>query len=428
MTWLRLALANLTLSPLTTAVNVLLMALGTASIVLLLLAGVQLQDTMSRDARGIDLVLGAQGSPVQLILSAVYHADVAPGNISLHDAERWAEDSRVANAIPMSLGDSFRGFRLVGTTTGYTELYGAKLATGELWSESMEAVLGSAVAQATGLTTEATFAGAHGLEDGGETHDDQVYRVVGVLEPTGTVLDRLVVTSLESVWDLHGEHEHAHESEHEDEGHAHEEEADHHDDRDEHAHEEVGHDEEHAADLEITAMLLTFRTPLAAATLPRDIKTEGTLQAAAPAMEVSRVLQLVGVGVTALSAFAWVLVATAALSIFAALYGSMRARRGEHAMLRCLGATRSELLIYLIVEGLLMSALGVALGFLVGHVMMELVSAWLASTRGVIMTGWLWAPGESMLLVGLIAVGGLSAIIPAVQAYRTDVARTLADA
>ena len=95
-------------------------------------------------------------------------------------------------------------------------------------------------------------------------------------------------------------------------------------------------------------------------------------------------------------------------------------------MLRCLGATRVELLFYLIVEGLVMSALGVALGFVGGHSMTELLGHWLASSRGVVMTGWAWAPEETMLLMGLFLVGVLSAVIPSVQAYRTDVAKTLA--
>jgi len=439
MTWLRLALANLSLSPLTTAVNVLLMALGTASIVLLLLAGFQLAQTMSRDAKGIDLVVGAPGSPVQLILSAVYHADVPPGNIRLDDARQWQEDPRVASAVPVSLGDSYRGFRIVGTTPQYLELYDAVPESGRLWAESMEAVVGAAVAQSAALAVGSTFAGAHGLVEGGHSHDAQPYRVVGVLAPTGTVLDRLVVTSLESVWDLHGA---AHEGEHGDheagrtaEHEAHEHEHEHqqhntheHDQEDEaHAHEEHEHADEAHEELEVTALLMSYRSPLAATTLPRQINASGTLQAAAPAMEVARVLQLVGVGMTALNAFAWVLVATAALSIFAALYGSLRARRGELAMLRCLGATRSELLLYLTVEGLLMSALGVALGFVAGHVMMEGVGAWLAGTRGVVMTGWIWVPAQTTLLLGLFLVGVLSALIPAIQAYRTDVARTLAE-
>ncbi len=447
MTWLRLAFANLALSPLTTAVNVLLMGLGTASIVLLLLASAQLSDTMSRDARGIDLVVGATGSPVQLILSAVYHADVPPGNIRLEDAQKWAEDPRVKTSIPVSLGDSVRGFRIVGTTPEFLSIYHAQFASGGAWTKPMQAVVGSAVAAATGFAPGSKFAGAHGLVDGGHVHDGESYVVVGVLAPTGTVQDRLVMTSLESVWTLHGENvEHTHEAHDHETGEApgadeHRHDVGHHDhdaheeseaqshEEDTHAHE--GHEIAEArvdSEAEITAMLLSYRTPLAATSLPRDINATGSLQAASPAMEVSRVLQLVGVGMTALTAFAWVLVATAGLSIFAALYGSLRARRGEHAMLRCLGATRGELLLYLITEGLLMSLLGVALGVLLGHGVMELVGSWLSNSRGVVMTGWTWAPSEALLLLGLLCVGGLSAFIPAIQAYRTDVARTLAEA
>ena len=485
MTWLRLAVANLGLSPLTSAVNVLLMALGTASIVLLLLAGSQLSETMSRDARGIDLVLGSTGSPVQLVLSAVYHADVPPGNIRLEEAERWADDPRVGTAIPLSLGDSYRGYRIVGTTAEYAALYGAGLATGRFWDGTLEAVAGSAVAQSAGLGLGSSFAGAHGLEEGGHSHDSHPYRIVGVLEPTGTVVDRLILTSLESVWDLHapeashaheheddagghhgddhdhaGDHNHEHAHNHDDEADSHHEhdhdhagDRDHvhahnhdhqHGDGDEHNHEHAhGHDDDHGQDehdhehvaghdqpdpdREITAMLIRYSSPMAAMTLPREINAAGTLQAAAPAMEVSRILQLIGIGLDGLSAFSWILILTAALSVFAALYGSLRARRGDLAILRCLGATRWELLIALLLEGLLLSVFGVALGFLTGHGAMELLGGWLESTRGVALTGWTWVPAQTLLLFSLFGVGAVAAAIPAVQAYRTDVARTLAE-
>ena len=468
MTWLRLALANLGLSPLTSAVNVVLMGLGTASIVLLLLAGSQISETLSRDARGIDLVLGAQGSPTQLVLSSVYHADIPPGNIPQREADRWAEDPRVGTAIPLSLGDSVRGFRIVGTTEAYAALYGADLAAGRFWDRSMEAVVGAAVAESTALDVESRFAGAHGLAATSHTHASRPYRVVGVLEPTGTVLDRLVLTSLESVWTLHeddevpaqedehadrgeadhDEHEHADgdEADHDGHDHADADEADHDEhehadeaDHDEHEHDhadEADHDgHEHDADHghaeedhEITAMLIGYRSPLAAMTLPREVNAGGVLQAASPAVEISRILQLVGIGFDGLQAFSWVLILTAALSVFAALYGSLRARQVDLAMLRCLGATRWELLTVLILEGTLLSAFGVVLGFLAGHGVMELLGGWLASARGVALTGWTWTPAETILLIGLFAVGALAAALPAVQAYRTDVAATLAEA
>ena len=444
MSWLRLALANLLLSPLTSLVNILLMALGTASIALLILAGQQVSETLTRDARGLDLVVGAKGSPVQLILSAVYHADLPPGNIALADARPWAEDSRVSLAAPLALGDSFRGFRIVGTTPEYLELLNASLARGRVWQEPMQAVIGAAVARASGLRLGEYFSGAHGFSGEGRAHDTRPYRVVGILKANGAVVDRLILTSLESVWTLHGHGEAAaaaHDSEHEDElehGREHELEHGH---EDEHELElEAGreHDSEHEPggqaahrgeqpDLEITAMLLRYRTPLAAMSLPREINAVGALQAAAPALEIARLLQLIGLGMDGLRAFAWVLIVTACLSVFAALYGSLSSRRGDLAMLRCLGATRGELFLALLSEGLLLSVAGITLGYALAHGAMGLLGAWLEASRGVALSPLLWVDGETALLAALLLVSAISAAIPAYQAYRTDVARTLAE-
>ena len=468
MSWLRLALANLLLSPLTSLVNILLMALGTASIALLILAGQQVSETLTRDARGLDLVVGAKGSPAQLILSAVYHADLPPGNIALADARPWAEDPRVSLAAPLALGDSFRGFRIVGTTPEYLELLNASVARGRVWQEPMQAVIGAAVARASGLRLGEYFSGAHGFSGEGRAHDTQPYRVVGILKASGAVVDRLVLTSLESVWALHGHGEPAaaaHDSEHEDEfehghenelehgredklEHGHENELEHeheneleHGHEDEHEHELEGgreHDSEHEPgeqaahsgeqpDLEITAMLLRYRTPLAAMSLPREINAVGALQAAAPALEIARLLQLIGLGMDGLRAFAWVLIVTACLSVFAALYGSLSSRRGDLAMLRCLGATRGELFLALLSEGLLLSVAGITLGYALAHGAMGLLGAWLEASRGVALSPSLWVDGETALLAVLLLVSAISAAIPAYQAYRTDVARTLAE-
>ncbi|MEM6512762.1 MAG: ABC transporter permease [Pseudomonadota bacterium] len=432
MTWLRLAFANLCLSPLSSAVNVLLMTLGTASIVLLLLAGSQLTERMARDARGIDLVLGAKGSPIQLVLSAVYHADTPTGNIPLQAAQRWAADPRIARAVPLSLGDSYREFRIVGTTTDILEIYDATLIEGRPWKKSMEAVVGAATAEAQSLGLGARFASSHGLADGGPVHDYRPYEVVGVLAPTGTVIDRLVLTSLDSVWDLH-DVDHVGQSRHgglitlSNSGRPAVQDAQTTSANTSPSTPSVGLPEEHARDRnDITAMLLSYRSPIAAISLPRLINADPALQAAAPAIEVSRVLQLIGIGLDGLEAFAWVLIVTAGLSVFAALYGSLHARQRDLATLRCLGATRGELMLSMLLEGLLLSVVGVTLGFLLGHVTMELLGGWLQSARGIELTGWRWLPAETGLLLGLFAVGAVAAAIPAVQAYRNDPARTLA--
>lgn len=441
MSLFRLALANLGASPLSSAVNILLLALGTASITILLLASAQLSSTLTRNAAGIDLVIGAKGSPLQLVLAGVYHADVPPGNIPLSQAEHWQKHPMVESAIPVSLGDSFNGYRIVGTIPEFAGLYGAELLEGTYWNRPMEAVIGSRVAAATGLTVGDTFAGVHGLSDDGDQHEESRYGVVGQFSTTDSILDGLIVTSLESVWILHGSHEsgehpsnnasnddeHHHDEEedhHAEEEHHHEEEEDHHDDEDA---DESGQDSnhEHHDDEEITLLLIKLSSPLGMLSLPREVNAETALQAASPAFEIARLLQIVGIGLNWLNAFAGILVLSAALSIFAALYASLRARRHGLAVLRCLGGTRWELFYLLFVEGLLLTAFGIVCGLLFAHSGLELLGQWLGDEQGITISGWMWTTSESFLVGGLLLVGSLTALLPAWQAYSTDVARTL---
>lgn len=413
-----LAWANLRAAPLTSLVNVVLLGLGTASVVFLLLMSRQFAQTLSRDAASIDLVLGAKGSPVQLILSSVYHADIPTGNIELEEARRWARDPRIRRAVPVSIGDSYRGKRIVGTTPDYLDFYAARLREGKLWAAPMQAVIGSAVRRETGLAVGARFAGAHGVVTGAHDHGGRPYIVVGVLAPTGTVVDRLILTSLESVWRLHEEGAHAHDAQ----GPASPDVSQ----TDAMTHETQGesHGDPHR---QVTAMLLSYATPLAAISLPQQINAQSHLQAAAPAFELTRLLKIVGVGLDGLRAFAAVLILTAGFSVFAALYGALKARRFDLAMLRCLGATRGEVLLCLLIEGQLLSLLGALLGFGLGHAAVEVLGQWLASTQGMQITGWTWAAGEWLLLAGLAGVGLVASGLPALQAYRGDVAKVLSE-
>ena len=132
MNLLQLSLANLLLSPLSTAVNILLLSLGTGSIAILLIATHLLSAALIRDAADIDLVVGAKGSPLQLVLSGLYHADIPTGNIRLSDAKTWTEHPMVESAIPLALGDSHQGFRIVGTNEDYVDIYDGQLAEGKL--------------------------------------------------------------------------------------------------------------------------------------------------------------------------------------------------------------------------------------------------------------------------------------------------------
>jgi putative ABC transport system permease protein len=398
MTLTRLAWANLRAAPITSALNLGLLALGTATIVVLLLLSHQLSETLTRDSEGIDLGLGAKGSAVQLILASVYHADFPTGNISYKEAQRWTEDRRVDRAIPLSLGDSARGFRIVGTTHDYPALYGAGLAEGRLWEQKLEAVIGARVALATGLRPGDLVTGSHGLFELDDRHADSPYRVVGILASTGNVVDRLILTGLDSVWAVHGDgHDHEH-----------------------------GDDPDEEDDREITAMLMSYASPIAAVSLPNQINAESNLQAAAPAMELARLLQIVGLGLDGLRTFALILIVSAAFSVFGAMYGALQARRGELAMMRCLGGTRGELMASLLIEGLLLGLAGTALGLLIGHATVELVGSAFAASRGVTLTGAILLREELWLAGAMVLVALAAAAVPAWQAYRTDVSRTLA--
>ena len=182
----------------------------------------------------------------------------------------------------------------------------------------------------------------------------------------------------------------------------------------------------HAEAQEITVLLVKYATPIAAITLPRKINDESALQAASPAYEITRLLQVIGIGIGWLQAFAAILVASAVLSIFAALYASLKARRNDLAVLRCLGATRSELFMLLLFEGVILTTAGIVFGLIAAHGGIELTAIALGDAQNFPFTGFVWAPTEFVLVGGLLAAGVLSSLIPSWQAFSTDVPRTLA--
>ena len=434
MNMARLSLAYLRRNALSATLNLLLLALGIATITVLLLFGHQVEQRLSRDAAGIDLVVGAKGSPMQLILSSIYHIDAPTGNIPLQDANWVREHPLVADTIPLALGDSYRGFRIVGTSHQYAAHYGGTLRRGEMWQGDMEAVLGADVAERTELEVGGTFIGVHGIAAdgaaGGEMHDDHPYRITGVLERTGTVLDRLILVSVPSVWQVH-DHEHDRDDEHTAGGeHAHDDQAQEHahgDDREglnggnDDAAAEAGGDDER----ELTALLVQYQSPLAAVTLPRVVNSRGALQAAAPAYETARLMRMLGVGMNTLQAFGWVLVLAAGLGVFIGLYNALKDRRYDLALMRALGASRGRLFLHVLCEAILLALAGALLGLLLGHAAAEVLGQMFRHTQQLNMTGLVFVPEQLWLVVMAVGVGALAALIPAIRAYRTDIAETL---
>lgn len=395
----RLAWRYLWSQPLGAALNLLLLSLGLAAMVFVLLVSEQIEAGVERDLAGIDLVVGAKGSPMQIMLAGVFHLDVPTGNIPLATLERLRAQPLVAQAVPLSLGDSLRGYRIVGSTPDYLALYGARLAEGTTWSAPMQAVLGAQAAAATGLRPGQRFAGSHGLGEQGDAHADSQYTVVGVLAPTGTVLDRLVLTDLASVWAVHEHHR---------PGAA--------------VAEEAGEEDEAR---EITMVLLRYRSPLAAVMLPRWVNAQEGLQAAAPALETARLLRMVGTGVEVLRGFGLVLLVAAALSVFVALLHAVRERQSDLAMLRMLGAPPRRVAALVSLEALALAALASLLALALGHLLAQLLGLALAAQQSLRLSGYWWSwweLGVPLLAAGLALLG---AAWPAWRAFRLDVTELL---
>lgn len=374
-----------------TLLNIVLLALTVATMVVLILFQAQLQQRFSRDAQGIDLVVGAKGSPLQLILSSIYQVDLPTGNIPLSTLETLSADPLVARAIPLALGDRFRSFRIVGTTGAYVELYGAAPAAGRLWQAPFEVTIGAEVARVTGAAPGQRFVGSHGLaaDRDGEGHAEHPFTVVGVLQPTGTVLDRLILTSLDTVWDVHG----------------------------------MGHE---AA--EVTSILVTYKTARGALLLPRKIDSQPGLQAAVPALEIVRLLSLLGVGFDGIRVLAGLLLLTAGLSVFVAIYTSLRQRQADMAILRILGAGRPAIFAQIVTEGVLAAAAGAFCGVLLGHLAVAVAASRFAPLREMGLSGLQVQPAELAVVALALGIGALAATLSAMRVFGRDIADTMAAA
>ncbi len=411
MNLFKISWRNLLDKPLNSFLSGLLMTFGITIISLLLLLNKQLDDQFRRNIRGIDMVLGAKGSPLQLILSSIYQIDAPVGNIPLDEAERLTRNPMIQTAIPLAMGDNYRSFRIVGTTKKYLDHFGATVGQGRLFAGNLETVIGPRVAEVAGLKLGDTFAGSHGLDEEGEAHANAKYKVVGVLNASNTVADQLILTPVSSVWSIH-EHGHdAHDSGAKEPG----ETSD--------AHEEGSPGE---TPREITSMLIKFRNPLGMM-LARGINANSKLQAALPNIEINRLFSLLGVGVETLRGLAVVIMLISGISVFISLYNSLKERRYEMALMLSMGATRAQLFAMLLLEGLVLALIGFALGILFSRVGLWLFSSTVSADYHYNLAQFGILPEEWALLGVAVVIGLLAAALPALGVYRMNISRTLAE-
>ena len=377
------------------SLSLLLLALGTGLISILLLVTTQIEDKFDKNQAGVDLIIGAKGSPLQLVLSSMYHIDNPTGNINLGEFQEFMSNPMarryIKQVIPVSSGDSHAGHRIVGTTHAYPKLYKGELAQGKLWEKKFEVTIGSVVAKRLNMKVGDTFYSAHGVGGEGDMHEDNPLTVVGVLKPTGSVIDQLLLTGTETVWGVH-----------ESEG------------------EPVD-----SSNREVTSMLVFCRNKFGVLTIPNLINKQTKMMAASPAMETARLYDLTGNAIDVLQILAVIIVIVSGLSIFISLFSSLKERQYELALMRVMGATPLRLFFLVILEGIILSILGYLIGIGLSHFAMFMLEGSLEESYQYDFSSTLFLTEEWYLLAGAVALGFIAALIPAVRASKTDISTTL---
>ena len=407
---------NLLHKPLATLLSVVLLMFGTGIISLLLLLYTQIEDKFNNDLRDIDLVIGAKGSPLQLVLSAVYHMDAPTGNILQSDAEKIIHNPLIEQAIPLAYGDSYKTFRIVGTDVGYLQKYNAQFREGKIFNHVLDAVIGSNIVHSTQLKSGDTFFGTHGAGMKGHVHAAFQYKVTGILKETNTVLDNLVLTNIATVWKIHEHHD---------------------DDKDEEQTNEAGpagkekHKQEtdsvHKPGNEITALLIKFRSPMGLMTLPRIINETTNMQSASPALEINRLFDLMGIGITTMQAVAFSIILISGLSVFISLYNRLKERKYELALARSMGSSRMLLFFMTLSEGVILAITGFVAGMLLARAGLYFLNGYSSGNyhinikiKGLIIE-------ELYLFLITMGIGITASFIPAIRAFNLNISKTLAN-
>lgn len=460
MNALTLAVASIKSRPLHSSLCTAAVAAGIALLCAVFLFSQSVAAGFARNAQGVDIVVGTKGSPLQMVLSSVYHADIPAGNITMADYEELKRSRQVRQAIPLALGDSYKGFRMVGATPAYLDLYKAEFKNGGVFSKPFETVAGAH----TGLAVGQEIAVTHGFAaNSDDVHDAHLYKITGVLKPTGTVLDKLLVTQVASVQQLHAghshydhaeedeekepeehnhhshddEHSHDHHEDHQHDSHDHEthdHEAHEHDEpaHDESEHEGHDHEDRHESDDDlagqVTAVLIKVRSPVDLMNLPRKINESSNVMAAVPSYEMARFTKSLGIGKQLVIVLGIGFVILAALMLLASLASGLSLRRYDLAVLRVLGAAPARLFATVMAEAAMISGAGAIIGVIAGHLIAYSAVISIESLRGLVLPGTLLAPNVTDIWFILLGVGtGLfAAFVPSLAAARTDIAGLLA--
>jgi putative ABC transport system permease protein len=398
---------------LSTIVTMLAIALASGLVMSVFMIQKQSFQAFTGGDVGFDAVLGARGSQLQLVLNTIFHLETSNGNIPFSLYEDIAKNPQVELAIPYAVGDNYQGFRIVGTTddifTKFEYRKGQKfqlVESGKLFNaKEKEAVIGSFVAQKTGLKVGDIFQHYHGLIFVENSKHDDDYKVVGVLETTNSPSDRVVWIPLDGIYRMKGhilrgtgENYKAKEGE------------------------EIPPEAK-----EVSAVMLKFKSLQAGMSLEQTINKQGKVATLAFPIGrtmaelfdkmgwINRVLELV----------AYLVVIVAAFSILASIYNSINERRREFAILRALGAKRLTVFSVIILESTIIAFLGTLVGFLVYFIILQFTASIVQTETGVVLDIFKFDSVMIYTPLLMVSVGALAGLIPAFKAYRTDVSENL---
>jgi putative ABC transport system permease protein len=378
-------------------------ALGIAAVATAIVGFDALPQAARRAWGGIDLVVGPKGSALDLVLCCALHVSEPRGLVPMKAAMTAVGNPMIRAAAPIALGDNVDGWRIMGSTPAILNVYRARIASGQMWTDKLQAVLGASAARALNFKLGDSFVGAHGLAAGGESHDKFPYRVVGILAPTGSALDRLVLTDIETVRYVHIEQAKAEIAE------------------------KGSTDEENVADLAdgATAVVATYRVPTAAAFMPRQIDATDNLSAASPTLEVARLIGYVRPLTIAVTGLGLLLVVIAASGAAIGLLATMNARTRDLALLRALGASPGKIVMVAFAEASMIMAAALVLGGVLAACLLVIGRDVLADTTGLLLQPQLGWDQIAMLLLGTISVTIVAAAFPALRAIHTQIEELL---
>jgi len=378
---LSMAIRSLRQNALASVLTAFMVALGTGLTLTVLLLADGAQGAFQKTAQSVPiLVAGTGGSRVDALLATMFHTGRAPGRVDAAYIDELTRDPRVEWVIPIAVGDRVRGFPLVGTSAEFFDCLGFAVEGGSLEE-------GAAVAGAhTGLKIGDTFFPSHSGAEHDQSHVHELFTVSGVLQPTGTAHDRAVFVPLADFLEL------------------------------------SGHD---AKGVSAAFLKPKNSSPLTIEPLLRDIGESGRAQAIRPTQVVLELIALFGTAERVLRIVSWLVIAVAAVAVSVSLYNTMAARRREVALLRAVGAKRRFIVGLVLTESVLLCAFGALVGLGLGHLGAGLAAPAIERYAGATFEPGLLLPEEPLILLAIAAVGAVAGTLPAIRAYRIDVAAAL---